>query len=68
MTNRLLRLWTLILDLTMLVLLLAAPVPKQGTTRPRNERQAYTPGKGMNVDFMQPSPAFVRVEERRNRR
>jgi hypothetical protein len=68
----LLRVWTLTLDLVMLVLLLAAPVQAQQQSTneraPRRpERQPYLQDDA-RADFMTANHAYVRVQEPRARR
>lgn len=62
----LMRLWTLTLDLVMLIMLFAAPVPPQPKPA-RIERRPYfrNDSDGATNDMMTASPAFARIEERR---
>lgn len=69
----LLRVWTLTLDLVMLLMLLAAPVPAQQGT---GEGLARRPGRqpflhdagALNGDLLNSRPAYARVRQGQPRR
>ena len=61
----LMRLWTLTLDLVMLVMLFAAPVPPQPKAARIERRPSLRSESSTKGDIMTASPTFVRIDERR---